>query len=497
MSLTIDRFLRVILPESPTAVQAQDQSIAMYATDQYSDQFIDGLYMAASSQTEVEQTFGTASEIAKATAKAFGHPSSRPRVLYIGYWNKNGDPVLARSNSLTATQSPVAFVNLKSSYDFQITSRNISEQVAYTSTAAVTDYDSFVVALNEALGDESRFEFTYSNGVFSLKSKVNGKDVDTDNIDLIGDIADDLRLTLNRGVKKIRGLDAIAGTVQTPTDFISALENKMPNFFGFYSSVALSDSEIIEFHDRLQAGAKKRIFAFTALADYLLDFDQSNPLYQIAKKESRIMLCQLNKLNDKHAAVSLLVEACSTNWNGINTAKTNKFKRQATTQSDAGIDTNIANKCDRLGINYYTDYDGTSFLAEGRTVGTEMWFIDSTVGRFAYADRLQAAAATRLTRQPKIPQTDIGQSTLEGSLIAVHERFVRNGFLGENLIWNGLGFGELQTGDVLTKGWYMYSDSFQLQTQPDREARKGMPIQVAAKEAGAIHDADIIVYLER
>src|SRR5690606_5479719 len=119
-----------------------------------------------------------------------------------------------------------------------------------------------------------------------------------------------------------------------------------------------------------------------------------------------------------------------TNWEGNNTAKTMKFKRQPMVSADAGITTTIANAADRLGINYYTDYDGTAFLAEGRTLGTELFFIDSTVGRDAYVDRLRAAAATRLIQQPKIPQTDEGQVVLEGALLQVHEQFVRNGFLG-------------------------------------------------------------------
>ena len=61
-----------------------------------------------------------------------------------------------------------------------------------------------------------------------------------------------------------------------------------------------------------------------------------------------------------------------------------------------------------------------------------------------YVDRLRAAAATRLIQQPKIPQTDEGQVVAEGALLQVHEQFVRNGFLGQNLTWNGASFGEVE-----------------------------------------------------
>lgn len=492
MSLTIDRFSTARLSDTPSAVQTQDQSLAVYATNQFAEQFIDGLYMDASTQTEVEQAFGTDSEIAKATALAFGHPQ-RPRTIRIAFWNKDGITIPARPNSLTATQSPLAFASLQNEYEFTVKSRNVTETVTYTKDAEA-DYDDFVTSLNALL---TRFAFSYADGVFALSSTVNGKDVDTDNIELIGNIAEDLRLTQNRGVKQIRGMNGAGGTAQTATDFIAQLDDVIPNFYGFYSSVELSDQEIEDIADRLYSAQKPHVFAYTALADYMLDFDTSNPLYRIAIKNQRRMLVQLNKVGEKHAAVQLLVEACSTNWEGNNTAKTMKFKRQPMVSADAGITTTIANAADRLGINYYTDYDGTAFLAEGRTLGTELFFIDSTVGRDAYVDRLRAAAATRLIQQPKIPQTDEGQVVLEGALLQVHEQFVRNGFLGQNLTWNGTSFGNLQTGDILERGYYMYSDSYALQSQSDREARKAMPIQIAAKEAGAIHSAEILVYLER
>lgn len=502
MSLSLNRFLTVRLPKTPTAVQVQDQSLAVYVTDQWSDQFIDNLYLYASEQTEVEQIFGTDTEIAKATSKAFGHPL-RPSQIMVAYWNKDGDPVVARPNSLTATASPVAFANLASAYTFTITSRNVTEVVEYTADVTVVDYDTFVTKLNADMGATSRFVFSYADGVFALSSKVNGADVDTDNIAITvdtyadSDIAEDLRLTIDRGVKQIRGIDGSTPAAQTIVDLISDLDDKQPNYYGFYNTSTFTDQEIEDCHDRLLSSNRYHLFAFTALADYFLDYNQTNPLYRIAAKNSGIMAVQLNKLGDKHAAVEAMVQICSTNWDGQNTAQTLKFKQQTSVQSDEGITTTIANKADRLGINYYTDYDGTTFLAEGRTVGTEIFFVDSTVGRHAYAVRLQAAAATRLIQQPKIPQTDEGQSTLESALVVVHEQFVRNGFLGRGLVWNGVGFGELSTGDVLENGYYMYSDSYTLQSQSDREARKAMPIQIAAKEAGAIHSAEILVYVER
>lgn len=499
MSLSIDRFLTLRLPESPSAVQTQDQSLAIYATDQYTDQFIDGVYLDVSSTTETEQIFGSNTEIVKAVSKAFGHPL-RPKTIRIAYWNKDGETIAAKANALIATQTPAMITEINQEYTFTVKSRNLVETTTFPIVVPINDDDTreqLAAEINRTNGDNSRFVWSYANGVFSVASKINGKDVDTDNIVVEGDLIDEMRLTPQRGAYQVRGSDGISGDAETATQLIAKLDDVVPNYYGFYAVPELSDTEIEEINDRLQASEKPHVFAYTALADYMLDFDASNPLYRIATKNNRQMLVQLNKLGDRHAAVQLLVEACSTNWEGNNTAKTIKFKTQPMNASDAGITTTMANKADRLGINYYTNYDGVSFLAEGRTVGTEIFFIDSKVGRDAYADRLKAAAATRLMQQPKIPQTDEGQVVLEGSLLAVHEQFVRNGFLGKGLTWNGVSFGNLATGDILERGYYMYSDSYALQSQSDREARKAMPIQIAAKEAGAIHQAEILVYLER
>lgn len=52
-------------------------------------------------------------------------------------------------------------------------------------------------------------------------------------------------------------------------------------------------------------------------------------------------------------------------------------------------------------------------------------------------------------------------------------------------------------GDRLDEGFYFYSDSFDVQSQADREARKMMPIMCAIKLAGAGHSADLLIQFNR
>lgn len=503
MTLSLSDFLKITISDSSATITALDQSRLLFATDQYSDVFIDGLYANFSSQTEVETTFGTNTEIAKATAKAFSHPD-KPAQIVIAYWNKSGASISARANSLQATQSPLQFSSLASTYNFTITSRNMTEVVSYTKDDEVTDYATLVIALNEALGTSSRFAFSYSGGVFSLSSKVVGADVDTDNIAIsvdeyvTSDIADDLRLNAYRNVKQIRGMNASGGTAQKPSDLISNLARKSVAYYGFYAVPTLTDSEIVEFATAIVATSKRHIFGYTALADYMLDYNSTNPLYQLALLNNKRIIVQLNKLNDRHAVVALLVQAGSTNWDGENTAQNMKFKSQSVNQVDENIDTLMTSKARRLGINFYASYDGLPLLADGTTLGTTPFFIDSTTFRDSLENTAQVNLANFFaSRTSKVPQDNDGQAQAMNVLNSTFERYAVAGAIGRNLRWNGSGFGLLNTGDILPTGYYTYSQSFITQPQNNRELRKGMPIQCAVKESGAINSLDIQIVVER
>lgn len=83
-------------------------------------------------------------------------------------------------------------------------------------------------------------------------------------------------------------------------------------------------------------------------------------------------------------------------------------------------------------------------------------------------------------------------TTIESRL----EQAVTNGLVAPG-VWNGDSFGALQSGDTLTKGYYVYAPPVATQSQADREARNSTVIQVAIKLAGAVHATDIIINVNR
>ena len=64
---------------------------------------------------------------------------------------------------------------------------------------------------------------------------------------------------------------------------------------------------------------------------------------------------------------------------------------------------------------------------------------------------------------------------------AACEAAVNNGYLAPG-VWNSVGFGALKQGDPLSAGYYVYAPAIATQSQADREARKAVLFQVAARK---------------
>ncbi|MBU9534758.1 DUF3383 domain-containing protein, partial [Burkholderia multivorans] len=124
-------------------------------------------------------------------------------------------------------------------------------------------------------------------------------------------------------------------------------------------------------------------------------------------------------------------------------------------------------------------------------------FADSVYNAIWFRNRIETDVYNLLYQSPtKIPQTDGGNALIAATISAACEAAVNNGYLAPG-VWNSAGFGALNQGDTLAKGYYVYAPPIATQSQADREARKSVTFQVAAKEAGAIHSVDIIVTVNR
>jgi hypothetical protein len=191
------------------------------------------------------------------------------------------------------------------------------------------------------------------------------------------------------------------------------------------------------------------------------------------------------------AVLSAAARILTTDYSAANTVITLKFKNEPGIVAEFLNETQ-ANALEAKGCNVFVNYNNnTQILEQG--VMSDGTYADVVTGTDWLAIEIQNELYNVLYQSPtKIPQTDAGQQILLTTCEAVCSQGVTNGLLAPG-VWDSQGFGLLTQGDFLDKGFYVYSASFTEQNAANRGARKAMPIQIAAKLAGAIHSIDVAI----
>lgn len=266
-------------------------------------------------------------------------------------------------------------------------------------------------------------------------------------------------------------------------------------WYGLVIAADLTTQETDAVAALIEAANPSRLFGQTTHdKNTVISTNKSDIAYLLSKKKFRRTFCIFS--SDKaFAAASVFGRMFSVNFLGSNTTITLKFKQlpgiAAEDMKVSEAKTLTAKQC-----NVYAQYNNdTSILQEG--VMCDGSFIDEIHGLDWFQNHLETALWNLYyTSTTKIPQTPAGINRQCGVLERACEQGVSNGLLGEG-VWGGDSFGALETGDYLTKAFYVFANSLDDQAQSEREARKAPIFQIAIKLAGATHFADVIVAVNR
>jgi hypothetical protein len=194
-----------------------------------------------------------------------------------------------------------------------------------------------------------------------------------------------------------------------------------------------------------------------------------------------------------YAVTSLLGRLLTTNAAGTNTALTLMYKQEP------GVTAENLNSTQQAALNannynYYAAFNNsTSIIVNGMVASGQ--FMDTIWNVDALAGQIQANVFNALYTTPtKIPQTDPGMNQLGTQISAACQQFVTNGALAPGT-WTVGGFGQLKQGDFMPTGFYVYVPPVSTQAAGPRGARAAVPIQVAAKLAGAVHTASAQIFV--
>lgn len=195
------------------------------------------------------------------------------------------------------------------------------------------------------------------------------------------------------------------------------------------------------------------------------------------------------------AIASLFGRVLTTNFAANNSLITLMYKTEPSVVPESLTDAQ-ADVLKTKRVNVFVNYaNGTAILQHGTMSGPA--YLDEIYGLDWLQNRIQTDVFNLLYTSPtKVPQTDAGTHLITTTVEAACAAGVNNGLLAPG-VWGSGGFGQLAQGDFMPKGYYVFAPPIALQGQADREARKSVPIQVAAKLAGAIHTIDVLVSVNR
>lgn len=196
----------------------------------------------------------------------------------------------------------------------------------------------------------------------------------------------------------------------------------------------------------------------------------------------------------KVMAAAYAGRALSTQFEASNTTQTMHLKDLVGVTADPTMTQTQLNLCQACGADAYVNIAG---VAKTFTSGANGFF-DQVYNRCWFLGALEVAGFNALAKvSTKVPQTEPGMTILKGAYRLVCERGIRNGYLAPGT-WNSADrFGDVEAmlRNIEEVGYYIYSLPVNQQAQTEREARKAPVVQIAVKEAGAIHSSNVIVYI--
>ena len=291
--------------------------------------------------------------------------------------------------------------------------------------------------------------------------------------------------------------------ITTPGETLAQAITRMAGkiyFEGILTTRNLSDTEAIEASNLVQS-MQNRVFPLPASSTMAL---ASNGLFAkiVSNTKTKPLLYTFGDtdteaaLNSRLFAAAYLSRAFAVNYSGSNTTLTMNLKDLTSIQADTNITETILNQCAKLGVDCFPSIEGLAKVISNAQSG--MYF-DQVLNQIWFVNAVQRAVFNSLaTTNTKIPQTEGGLETVRTAIRNVCAQAVINGFLAPGT-WNGSDtFGDYEDfhRNIREFGYYEYHQPVSEQAQSEREQRQAPFWQIGGKEAGAVHSANILIYIE-
>lgn len=451
--------------------------------------------------TAIAADFGTTAPEYLA-AQLFFEQKPQPAQLYIGRWVHTATAGLLLCGPLTTDQQAINNWKAITTGSFKIqVDAGVATDVTGINMSGDANLDAVAATIQAAVralaGEFAAVSVTwdsvYKQFVFKSGSTGSGSSVAALTAAATGaDISVMLKGTAATMEETAQGAD-----VETALEAVTALDQLKTQWYGLmFATPDAVDADCLAVAGYIEASSNPHIFRWTTSeAAALTTNDTTSIGYQLKQLGYERTGVDYSS-SSPYASASFFGRAFTVDFTQNNSTIILAFKQEPGITAESLT----ASQADALDANNYTYFaqfnNNTAIIVGGKQANG--FYFDEVWGVDWLANRIQTDAYNALYTSPtKIPQTDAGQHLLKTVIESSCGAGVNNGLLGTNLVWNGPAFGQINTGDVLPKGFYVYQPPISSQSAADRAARKSVPFQVAVNLAGGTQSVNISVNVNR
>jgi hypothetical protein len=490
--LPVSRLIRVTVNLSPLAAQRRGFGVLLVLGD--SDVLAVNEYRTYNTLGEVANDFSLVSN-EYLEAQAYFSQTPKPNTIMIGRWARTDSAGRLIGGVLNASEQVMGNWTAVTNGAFKLTVKGVEKAVGSINLSAETNLNGVATQINTALtAATAGVSVVWDGDQFVFSTTDTGADATIGYLFAPAagtDMSAMLKGTLATGAVVIDGVDA-----EAPIDAVARAADKSNAWFGLSvtGSTVPTDDQAIAVAGFIEGQDVERIYGVTITETDVLSNLITNDLASRLKELGYNHTVDQYSANE-HAIASFFGRAFSVNFNANRSTITMMYKQEPGIVAE-NLDTTQANTLKDKNCNVFVEYENdTAIIQYGKMAGGA--YFDEIHGLAWFRNAVQNNVYNLLYQsKTKIPQTDDGQTQIMAGVAQACEEAVNNGLVAPGQ-WNSDGFGQLQRGDYLDSGYYIYSPPMALQDQSIRESRVSQPIQVAIKLAGAIHEVDVIVDVNR
>lgn len=421
------------------------------------------------------------------------NPISAGGVLVMGYWRASDEDVPASAAVLKGEQLSEAqlipVLNGVTDGSFTLTvDGGVEQDVTALNFTTVSTFADVVTILDGAISDAT---ITQVDGSFIVTSDTTGV---TSLLTYFGasatgtDISTTLGLSTETGALLTQGAAAETLTAETKLEALAAIKAEV-NIKGAAFIDKILDADVPGIATWAKAN-EVLIYEVFSGATYL-EKQATNPVWAVKLASQSSFRCLYSAAGNRKLAVTYMARKHTVNFAGQNVAITMNLKELAVSAEPYDDETVVA-KAKTVGLDIYALIKDTpNVLCSGAND-----FVDNVYNLTAFIDAIQTNNFNFLKVTPtKIAQTDQGIDAIEDDTEKTCDQFVRAGVFapGTWTLPDFFGDREQFLDSIATRGYYVLAGDLADQSTADRQARKSPVIQIAVKNAGAVHSEDIII----